>query len=273
MRVSVNSKGCKDLFSFSQDNKIQNQVRPSDIEINAIAIHSYHTTSLQNTLQTANNAILRLVQSIEMINKSVSVDEFQNQNVTLEQAITKLIESMNETLSIINKVSDNFEIASNKNNNTTQDSLRKLQEMIITIFKDPEIMGEEVSADLSSFGIKLMKDGSIDINQKALKEAIILDNKEVTKAIKSVVTSLFEKMPLYIDPNSGNLINIRRKIDKESDNNTSKITAALKEKLEKERTELIKKLNLTDLLMVHSGNFIESLKLSAEILDVKELDR
>ena len=100
------------------------------------------------------------------------------------------------------------------------------------------------------------------IDKRTVRDAISSRGGEVIKAVKTIVSSLFEAMPLCIDPNSGNLVNVRRKLE-ENDGNHSEVTAALTERLEKERCELMEKLRITELLIAHSNQFLDNLKLSA----------
>jgi len=264
MRVPVDSKGSQDLFSISQKRKILNQVKLSDIETKGIALDAGGFTSPQNTMQAVNNKLLRFMQAIGMVSESVSGHELSNPNAHVEEAIAVLVESVNGVLMIINEARIDDDITARKDSDTVQGSFQKLQEIIIAAVKTPETLIEEVSTNLSSMGIKLMQDGTLSLNHKVLKEAISASNGEVTRTIKTVTANLFEALPLCIDPNSGSLIYTGRKLE-DGDDRTSKAIAAFDEELEKERTELVNKLDMAELLISHSAQFIANLKFSSEV--------
>jgi hypothetical protein len=109
-----------------------------------------------------------------------------------------------------------------------------------------------------------MHDGSLSLNRKVLEKAISSNNEEAIRTVKTVTANLFETLPLCIDPNSGSLIYTGRKLE-DGDNRASKTIASLDEELEKERTELVNKLDMAESLISHSTQFIDSLKFSFEM--------
>jgi len=263
MRVPVDSKVPQDLFSISQECIILNQVKLSDVGTKRIVLDSGGFTSPQNTVQAANNALLRFMQTIGMVSESVSGHELSIQNADLEEAIAALVKSMNGILRIINETNGDDMVVS-KDTETAQGSFQKLQEIFIAAIENPKTLSDEVSMDLSTLGIKLMHDGSLSLNHKVLEKAISSNNGEAIRTIKTVTANLFEMLPLCIDPNSGSLIYTGRKLE-DGDSRASKAIAALNEELEKERTELVNKLNTAELLISHSTQFIANLKFSSEI--------
>lgn len=265
MRVQADSKSYQDLLLASQGRIALNQLKISDAQINKIDSCLSEST-LQNTLQAVNNAILRLIQSIEMVNKNLLAGEFSNQINNLERTITALAESVNGLLTSINKADNDNNIATSRNNDAIQSSLQRLQEIIIAILSAPGIVSKRVSLDLSLLGIKLMQNGLLGIDNKVIKEALLANSKEVTRTVKAFSTSLLETMSFCIDPNSGNLLYIGRKLEEEGDGGAPKVFEALNERLEKERAELMKGLSLAELLISQSGQFIENLKISSRML-------
>jgi hypothetical protein len=265
MRVQADSKNYQDLLLASQGRIALNQLKISDFRINKIDSHLGEETS-QNTLHVVNNAILRLIQSIEMVNKNLSAGELSNQSSNLERTITVLIESVNGLLTIKNKADNDNSMATGRNSDAIQSSLQRLQEIIITILNPSGILSKRASLDLSLLGIKLMQDGLLGIDHKVIKEAVLSNSQEVTSTVKAFSTSLLETMSFCIDPNSGNLLCIGRKLEEKGDGGTSKVFEALNEKLEKERAELMKTLNLAELLISQSRQFIENLKFSSGML-------
>jgi flagellar capping protein FliD len=171
---------------------------------------------------------------------------------------------MNKVLSVIKEAS--MEIINDSD--TVQGSLWKLQEIIISAVKSSETLNE-LSKDLSLIGIKLTHDGSLSLDNKMLSEAISSKNQEVAQTIKAFTSNLFETLHLCVDPNSGNLIYTGRKLE-DGDDRTSKAIAALNEELEKERTELVNKLDMAELLISHSTQFIANLKFSSEMVPSEE---
>jgi hypothetical protein len=259
MRVPVDSKSSQNLFSIPQGRKILNQVKLSDVETKGIVLDPGGITSPQNNVQAVNNTLLRFMQAIGMVSESVSGHELSIQNTDLEEATAVLVESVNGVLMIINEARIDDDIT------TVQGSLQKLQELIIAAIENPETLSEEVSMDLSSIGIKLTPDGSLSLNHKVLEKAISSNNGEAIRTIKTVTANLFEMLPLCIDPNSGSLIYTGRKLE-DGDNRASKAIAAIDEELEKERTELVNKLDMAELLISHSAQFIANLKFSSEVV-------
>jgi hypothetical protein len=266
MIVTVDSKGYQALFSISQEPKILNQVKLSGTENKVIALDSGGSMPPHNTLQAVNNTILRFMQTIAMVSENVSGHELLNQNTDLEETIAALVKSMNKVLSVIKEAS----MVISNDSDIVQGSLWKLQEIIISAVKTPQALNEEVSMDLSSIGIKLMHDGSLSLNHKVLKDAISSNNGETIRTIKAVTANLFETLPLCIDPNSGSLINTGRKLEDGDDDKASKAIAALNEELEKERAELVNKLDIAELLISHTTQFIANLKFSSEMVSSEE---
>jgi len=269
MRVTVDSKGYQALFSISQEPKILNQIKLSDAETKAIVLDSGGPIPPHNTLQAVNNTILRFMLTVGMVSENVSGHELSNQNTDLEEAIAAFVESVNGILRNINEASGD-DMVVNKNSDKVQGSFQKIQEIIITAVKTQETLSEEVSMDLSSIGIKLMHDGSLGLDHKVLKEAISSNNGETTRTIKAVTANIFETLPLCINPDSGSLIYTGRKLEDGDDNKASKAIAALNEELEEERTKLVNKLDIAELLISHSTQFIVNMKFSSEVSPSEE---
>jgi hypothetical protein len=99
-----------------------------------------------------------------------------------------------------------------------------------------------------------------------LKEAISSNGDEAARVIKTIAAALFETLPLCIDPNSGALVYTGKRLEDSGDDKASKVLTAMSEDLEKERTELEKRLGVAEQLISHSHRFIESLMLSSEAL-------
>lgn len=262
MRVQVDSKSYQNLLLASQDRITLSKARISDVQINKIDSCLSESAS-QNALQAVNTAILRLIQSIEMVDRNLSAGELTNQSSNLERTIVALVENVNDLLISINRVNNDNNMATSMNSDAIQSSLQKLQEIIIAILNTPGILSERVSLDASLLGIKLMQDGLLAIDHKTIKEAISSNSKEITKSVKAFSTSLLETLSFCIDPNSGNLLYFGRKLEEEGDGGTSKVFEVLNEKLEKERAELLKGLNLAELLISQSEQLIENLKISS----------
>ena len=77
-------------------------------------------------VQVVNNAILRLMQTIGMVNENVSALQSPPLNADLEETVATIVESVNGVLMIINEVS-NDDIATNKNSDAVQGCLCKTQ--------------------------------------------------------------------------------------------------------------------------------------------------
>ncbi len=72
-------------------------------------------------------------------------------------------------------------------------------------------------------------------------------------------------MSFCIDPNSGNLLYIGRKLEEEGDGGASKVFSVERE-ARKRKAELMKGLVPAELLISQSGQFIENLKISSGML-------
>ena len=264
MSVPLDAIGSQNLSYISQERTILNQVKLSGVEANGIVLVPGGFSSFQDTLQVINNAILRLMQTIGNVNENVSALKSPPLNADLEETVATLVESVNGVLMIINEVS-NDDMATKKNTDAVQGCLCKLREIIESAVKTPEILNE-VSRDFSSLGIKLIHDGLISLDHKTLKEAISSNGDEAARVIKTITTALFETLPLCIDPNSGALVYTGKRLENSGEDKASKVLAAMSEDLEKERTELEKRLGVAEQLISHSHRFIESLMLSSEAL-------
>lgn len=264
MSLPVDVIGSQNLSYISQERKILNQVKISGVEANGIVLVPGVFSSSKDTLQAVNNTILRLIQTIGMVNESLSALELPPPNPDLEETFATLVESVNGVLMIINEVS-NDDMATNKNSDEVQGCLCKLREIIESAVKTPEILNE-VSRDFSSLGIKLIHDGLINLDHKTLKEAISSNGDEAARVIKIITATLFETLPLCIDPNSGALIYAGKRLEDSCDDKASKVLAAMSEDLEEERTELEKRLGVAEQLISHSHRFIDSLTLSSEAM-------
>jgi hypothetical protein len=264
MSVPVDAIGSQNLSYISQERKILNQVKLSVVEASGIVLVPDGFSSSQDTLQAINNTILRLMQTIGMVNENASALKSPLLNADLEETIATLVESINGALMIINEAS-NDDTATNKNSDAVQGCLCKLREIIESAVKTPETLNE-VFRDFSSLGIKLIHDGLISLDHKTLKEAISSNGDEAARVIKTIAAALFETLPLCIDPNSGALVYTGKRLEDSGDDKASKVLAATSEDLEKERTELEKRLGVAELLIAHSNRFIDSLMLSSEAL-------
>ena len=264
MSVPVDAIGSQNLSYISQERKILNQVKLSGVEANGIVLVPGGFSSSQDTLQAVNNTILRLMQTIGMVNENVSGLQSPPLNADLEETVATLVESVNGVLMIINEAS-NDDMATNKNSDAVQGCLCKLREIIESAVKTPETLNE-VFRDFSSLGIKLIHDGLINLDHKTLKEAISSNGDEAARVIKTIAATLFETLPLCIDPNSGALVYTGKRLEDSGDDKASKVLTAMSEDLEKERTELEKRLGVAEQLISHSHRFIDSLTLSSEAL-------
>ena len=261
MKASIGLMCYQGILSIPPDRKICNQLKLSGVETEGSALRYDESSFWQDTLREINNTIMRFMETIELTNRVVSGKELST-NADLEQMLFTFAESMNGLLSACNRASNEHYMTTGNGSGVVQDNLLKLRDTLISVLKMQESSGEEMPLNLKSIGIKLMNDGSLSIDKRTVRDAISSRGGEVIKTVKTIVSSLFEAMPLCIDPNSGNLVNVRRKLE-ENDGNHSKVTAALNERLEKERCELVEKLRITELLIAQSNQFIDNLKLSA----------
>ena len=264
MSVPVDAIGSQNLSYISQERTIINQVKLSGVEANGIVLVPSGFSSSQDTLHAINNTILRLMQTIGMVSENVSALKSPPLNADLEETVATFVESVNGVLLIINETS-NDDMATKKNSDAVQGCLCKLREIIESAVKAPEILNE-VSKDFSLLGIKLIHDGLINLDHKTLKEAISSNGDEAARVIKTIAAVLFETLPLCIDPNSGALVYTGKRLEDSGDDKASKVLTAMGEDLEKERTELEKRLVLAEQLISHSHRFIERLMLSSEAL-------
>lgn len=263
MRVHGDSKGCQGTVLFSQDRKILNQVKTSGVH--EIISYPNDHASQENSLQAVNNTILRHMQSLEIVCKELVSGELIQKSNNLENIVVLFIDKVNGLLRIINKEKNDHTIVPNTDNDTIQRSLRMVNEIIISALDISDVIGEEDLLHLSSIGVKRMKDGLFGIDNEVIKETISSNGKEVAKTFKMVSSALLETMPFCIDPNTGNLRYIRKKLKEDGDDSTSRVSGALSERLEREKIELMKKLNITELLISRSSQFIENLEISSEL--------
>jgi len=259
MRIQADPKGCQGHVLFPQDRKCLDQSRTSDVHV-VISCSTDHVK--QSTFQVLNNTILRHIQSIEMVCKKLSEAESIDKNDNLEKIVAFFIDEVNDLLRIIDKARNYHAILTSMGNDTIQDSLQRLSEIITSM---SVITGKEDLLNFSSSGIKPMKDGLFKIENESIREAISSNGNKVAKNIKTVSATLLDKMPSFIDPNTCNFLYIGRKLKEEGDDNTSRVSETLSERLEKERIELVKKLNITESLISRSGQFIENFKISPEL--------
>jgi SHS2 domain-containing protein len=199
-----------------------------------------------------------------MTKESVAGLHISQPNVDLEEMVDTLVESINEVLRIVDEARKDG-VETNKNSNTVQGCLCRLREIIVSAIKNQEI-ANELDRDFSSLGMKLLKDGSLDIDRKTLKESISLSKGDITRVIKTITTNLFETLPLCIDPGSGTLVYTGKRLEDDGDEKASKVLAAIDEELEKERTELDTRLSVADSLIWYSKKLIDELKPQSEAL-------
>ena len=264
MRVPVDLNGSQNLSYITQERKTLHQVKPQGVEVNGIVLYPGGNSSFQNPVQVVNNAILRLVQTLGMTKESVVGLQMSQPNADLEEIVGKLVESISEVLRIVDEASQDG-VETNKNSDTVQGCLCKLREIIVSAIKNQEI-ANELDWDFSSMGIKLLQDGSLDIDRITLKDSLSSSKGDMTRVIKTISTNLFETLPLCIDPGSGTLVYTGKKIEDDGDKKASKVLATIDEELEKERTELNKRLSVADLLISYSNKLIDELKPQSEAL-------
>lgn len=141
MSVPVDAIGSQNLLYISQERTILNQGKTSGVEANGIVLVHSSFSSSQNTLQAINNTILRLMQTIGMVNENVSALKSPPLNADLEETVATLVESVNGVLRIINEAS-NDDMATNKNSDAVRGCLCKLREIIESAVKTPETLNE-----------------------------------------------------------------------------------------------------------------------------------
>jgi hypothetical protein len=264
MSVPLEAIGSQDLSYISQERKILHQVKLSGVGDNGTVMAPDGLSSSQNTLQGVNNTILRLMQTMGMVSESVSGHQLPKPIADPEETVAALVESVNGALRIINEAGSD-EVATNKNSDTVQGCLCKFKEIIVSAFRTPENL-DEVFNDFSSFGIKLIHDGSLSLDRKTLKEAISSNGSEAARVMKTIAGTLLETLPLCIDPNSGALVYTGKRLEDSGDDKASKVLAEMNEELEKERSELEKRLSTAELLISYSNRLIDDLKPSSEAL-------
>lgn len=264
MRVPVDSNGSQNLLHITQERKTLHQVKLPGVEVNGTAVDPGGNSSSQNPVQVVNNAILRLVQTLGMIKESVAGLHMSQPNVNLDEIVGTLVESINEVLRVVDEASKDG-VETNKNIDAVQGCLCKLREIIVSAIKNQEITNE-LGWDFSSLGIKLLQDGLLDIDRKTLKDSLYSSKGDMTRVIKTISNNLFETLPLCIDPGSGSLVYTGKRIENDGDKKASKVLAAIDEELEKERTELDKRLSVADSLISYSNKLIDELKPQSEAL-------
>lgn len=264
MRISAGSDDSQYFSYISKENKINNKVKASEVEVTGIQLSSGSVPSDINTIQEANKAIMRLMQNIGTASESLSGPQLPMFHADLEEITVALVERVNEVLEIINKA-NNAGITPDKSTQTDKNGLEQLREIISSGMKIQESMNIDYQ-DFSSLGIKIMYDGLLNVDQKTLKEAISSSGGEVARVIKTVANTLFETLPLCIDPNSGALLYTGKRLEDRGDDKASKVLAAMREDLEKERAEIEKRLNIAELLISYSNSLIDDLMPSSEAL-------
>jgi predicted transcriptional regulator len=83
MSIPVDAIGSQNLSYISQERKILNQVKLSGVEANGTVLVPGGFSSSQDTLQAINNTILRLMQTIGMVNENVSALKSPSLNADL----------------------------------------------------------------------------------------------------------------------------------------------------------------------------------------------
>jgi hypothetical protein len=303
MRIST-GLNCSQFPYLSKEEKINSKTKVPEVEVTGIQLRPADGfPSDIHLIQEANKAILRLSHQARMINLAMDEDLPQENegiaptNLTeknpfalsdlttiadvrigepqlpllhtnLEEMAAALLERMNEVLRV-NSGSSNAGIAPDDVAQEDKNSLEQIREIIVSALRIPETMNEAFR-DLPSLGIKLMHDGLLSVERQSLKEAIFSNGGEVARAVKTVALNLFETLPLCIDPSSGTLIYTGERLEDGGDDKASKVLAAFGEELDKERTELEKRLSVAELLILYSNNLIADLKPQSEALIAEE---
>jgi hypothetical protein len=303
MKISVAPNGSQYPYIYKED-KLDNKTRI--VEEKAKGIQLATTDGLLsngNTIQAANNALLKLMHNARMINKTldenpslesdsvvqnglsnrnsfpledvakmteVVVEKFPQQelNVDFEEIAITMVESVNEVLRIVNEIIDT-DVPQGGNPQVNNNGLEKLKEIIVSALKVTNTI-HEMPIDISLQSIKFVPEELFGVDHQSLKEAISSNTVEASQTIKTFARALVETLPLCIDPNSGALVYTGKRLEDEGEGKASKILAAVDEELEKERTELDKRLNVVESLMSYSNKLITDLKIQPEALITEE---
>jgi hypothetical protein len=304
MRISTVPDGSQCFSYISDENKINNNTKVSEVEATGIQLcHSSSLPSAINSIQEVNMTIQRLMQHVRIINLSMDellskANEIVAQTITqennssfssdlikiaevrigepqlpmfhadLEEMTVTLVQRMNEVLRVISEASAE-DITPDKGAHADNNGLKQLREIIFSGWRVQEEMNN-VFKDFSSLGIKLMHDGLFSIDRQFLKEAISSNGVEVARTVKTVAGNIFEILPICIDPSSGTLIYTGKRLEDDGNDKASKVLAAIDEELEKEKTELDNRLSRAELLISYSSKLIDDLKPQSEALLAEE---
>lgn len=297
MRVSIAPNGSQ-YPCILKEEKIDNEIKVTEGKSTEVQLPVIDRISVDAIrVQEANNAILRLANSVKMINQALDEsnspeprsvaqtnvsDEisipFQNviqiANVVIgespspeltidsEEIAITLVEHMNKTLMVLDEIRD-ADTPRGEGSLADKQGPEQLREIIVSAFKVTESI-HELPTQTTLPGITFTHEGLLYVDRLSLKEAISANTVEVGRSIKTVTAALFETLPLCIDPNSGTLVYTGKGLEDGDYDKASKVSTVVNEELEKEKIELNNKLSMADLLISYSEKLIVELKPRSE---------
>jgi len=267
MRVSIDKWGSGIVPFGSQRFKTSDQRKVPEAVSNGTGLGCEGLSVSQGSLQAVNNALLRLIQTINRIFNPEPGPELAPSVTGFNEEVKALVEGLNEVLqSISDAGSDNS--GTDKGTSLANVYLCKVRGVIASSLETGKV--EDGIPDAPVMVIELVDNGSVRRNSRELTESTGADGRGVGQAIKAVASTLVENLPLCIDPNSGNMLYVPREAERRDDDEASKALASLRDELDKERTVLEKQLNTANLLIAHCNGFVHVLKLKVGSLDEDE---
>ncbi len=187
-----------------------------------LSVDGYNVTSASNTVSGVINGVtltLKATNPTTAINLNISQD-----TSGLSSQVGTLVGDISAALSFINTQNTYNPSSSTSNVLMGNASLFAMKGSIVNILLE-EIPGNSTYTTAASIGIEFASDGSVSVDSDKFAAALSANPTEVLNAVKTLSTDLYNKVNVYVDPNTGMIKSIEDSINKQITNINDRLEA------------------------------------------------
>jgi flagellar hook-associated protein 2 len=181
-----------------------------------LTIDGVSVTSSSNTITGVIEGVALTLNSTNTVDSAITLTIEQSTD-DLSSGLATLVDYINDTLSFIkdqNTYNEDSETANILMGNSTLSGIKRT----ITSILQGTIEGNETYTSAKSIGISFESGGTLTLDPDTLAAALSENPDEVIAAMKSLSSSLYEALDVYVDPTTGTLASIQDAIESRIDN-------------------------------------------------------
>jgi flagellar hook-associated protein 2 len=190
-----------------------------------LSVDGYTVTSSSNTVTGVISGVaLDLVGTNENSPITLTVERSTD---AISDNLDTLVGYINDALSYIKKQNTYSEASDDETANILMgnSTLAGIKRSITSMVQGT-IEGNSTYTTATSIGITVTSTGTISLDADALAAALSDNPDEVINAVKSFSSSLYDKLDVYVDPNTGTLVSIQNSVQSRIDNLEDRIEDA-----------------------------------------------